>query len=85
MNGYNFSDRVRRVLQLAREEAARLRHQYVDSEHILLGIVREGEGIATAVLTQLNVDLEEIQKRIDIGQICHLCTRSVPPRSLMYG
>jgi ATP-dependent Clp protease ATP-binding subunit ClpC len=65
MNGYNFSDRVRRVLQLAREEAARLRHQYVDSEHILLGIVREGEGVAAAVLTQLNVDLKEIQKRID--------------------
>jgi ATP-dependent Clp protease ATP-binding subunit ClpC len=65
MNGYNFSDRVRRVLQLAREEAARLRHQYVDSEHILLGIVRDSEGVAAAVLTHLNVDLEEIKKRID--------------------
>jgi len=65
MNGYNFSDRVRRVLQLAREEAARLRHQYVDSEHILLGIVRDGEGVAAAVLARLNVDLEELRQRID--------------------
>src|SRR2546428_14069946 len=65
MNGYNFSDRVRRVLQLAREEAARLHHEYVGTEHILLGLIREGEGVGVAVLTNLNVDLEEICGRID--------------------
>ncbi|PYO59301.1 MAG: hypothetical protein DMD70_13435 [Gemmatimonadetes bacterium] len=65
MNGYNFSDRVRRVLQLAREEAARLHHEYVGTEHILLGLIREGEGVGAAVLTNLNVDLEEISRRIE--------------------
>ncbi len=65
MNGYNFSDRVRRVLQMAREEAARLHHHYVGTEHILLALIREGEGIAAAVLTNLNVDLEEIQQKIE--------------------
>src|SRR5438445_202005 len=41
MNGYNFTDRVRKVLQMAREEAARLHHEYVGTEHILLGLNRE--------------------------------------------
>ena len=65
MNGYNFTDRVRKVLQMAREEAARLHHEYVGTEHILLGLIREGEGVAAAVLTNLNVDLDEIQQRIE--------------------
>jgi len=65
MNGYNFTDRVRRVLRLAREEAARLHHEYVGTEHILLGLIREGEGVAATVLTNLNVDLEEISRRIE--------------------
>ncbi len=65
MNGYNFTDRVRMVLQLAREEAARLRHEYVGTEHILLGLIREGEGVAAAVLTNLNVDLEEVSAKIE--------------------
>src|SRR5205814_1760515 len=65
MNGYNFTDRVRKVLQMAREEAARLHHEYVATEHILPGLIREGEGVAAAVLTNLNVDLEEIQQKIE--------------------
>jgi ATP-dependent Clp protease ATP-binding subunit ClpC len=65
MNGYNFTDRVRKVLQMAREEAARLHHEYVGTEHILLGLIREGEGVAAAVLTNLSVDLDEIQQRIE--------------------
>ena len=65
MSGYNFTDRVRKVLQLAREEAHRLGHEYVGTEHILLGIIREGDGVAAAVLTNLNVDLEEISGRIE--------------------
>lgn len=65
MNGYNFSDRVRKVLRMAREEAARLRHEYVGTEHILLGIVREGEGVAAAVLTNLNVDFKQIKQAIE--------------------
>ena len=65
MNGYNFTDRVRKVLQMAREEASRLHHEYVGTEHILLGLIREGEGVAAAVLQNLNVDLEEIQQKIE--------------------
>ena len=65
MNGYNFTDRVRKVLQMAREEAARLHHEYVGTEHILLGLIREGEGVAAAVLQNLNVDLEDIQQKIE--------------------
>ena len=65
MNGYNFTERVRRVLQMAREEAQRLHHEYVGTEHILLGLIREGEGVAAAVLQNLNVDLDEVQQKIE--------------------
>jgi len=65
MNGYNFTDRVRKVLQMAREEAARLHHEYVGTEHILLGLIREGEGVAAAVLTNLGVELEDVQQKIE--------------------
>jgi ATP-dependent Clp protease ATP-binding subunit ClpC len=50
---------------MAREEAARLHHEYVGTEHILLGLIREGEGVAAAVLTNLSVDLEEVQQKIE--------------------
>jgi ATP-dependent Clp protease ATP-binding subunit ClpC len=65
MNGYNFTERVRKVLAMAREEAARLHHEYVGTEHILLGLIREGEGVAAAVLQNLSVDLEEVQQKIE--------------------
>src|SRR5207247_1835033 len=65
MNGYNFTDRVRKVLQMAREEAARLHHEYVGTEHILLGLIREGEGVAATVLQNLSVELDEIQQKIE--------------------
>ncbi len=65
MNGYNFTERVRKVLAMAREEAARLHHEYVGTEHILLGLIREGEGVAAAVMQSLNVDLDEIQQKIE--------------------
>jgi ATP-dependent Clp protease ATP-binding subunit ClpC len=61
----NFTDRVRKVLSMAREEATRLRHDYVGTEHILLGLIREGEGVAAAILTNLNVDLDELRNRIE--------------------
>jgi mRNA-degrading endonuclease toxin of MazEF toxin-antitoxin module len=62
---YNFTDRVRRILAMAREEAIRLQHDYVGTEHLLLGLIREGEGGAAAVLMNLNVDLEQIHERIE--------------------
>lgn len=64
MNGYNFTDRVRKVLQMAREEAMRLQHEYVGTEHILLGLLHEGEGVAAAALTNLKVDFEEVAANV---------------------
>jgi len=49
----NFSNRVQDVIRLSREEALRLGHDYIGTEHLLLGIIREGEGIAVKILDQL--------------------------------
>src|SRR4029078_8429495 len=65
MTGYNFTERVRKVLAMAREESARLQHEYVGTEHILLGLVREGEGGAATVLQNLQVDLDDVRFCID--------------------
>jgi len=62
---YNFTDRVRKVLAMARDEAIRLQHDYVGTEHILLGLIREGEGVAAAVLTNLSADLDQIHEGIE--------------------
>ncbi len=62
---YNFTERVRKVLSMARQEAIRFQHDYVGTEHILLGLIREGEGVAARVLGNLNVDLERIHKRVE--------------------
>jgi ATP-dependent Clp protease ATP-binding subunit ClpC len=62
---YNFTDRVRKVLAMARDEAVRLQHDYVGTEHILLGLIREGEGVAAAVLTNLAADLDQIHEQIE--------------------
>ena len=62
---YNFTDRVRKVLALAREEAIRLQHDYVGTEHILLGLIREGEGVAAAVLSNLAADLDELHRLVE--------------------
>jgi ATP-dependent Clp protease ATP-binding subunit ClpC len=60
-----FTDRVRRVIYYAREEANRLQHDYIGTEHLLLGIVREGEGIAAKVLGKLDLDFEQIQQAVE--------------------
>ena len=65
MNGYNFTERVRKVLALAREEAARLGHPYLGSEHELLGILREGEGVAIAILENLYAPPDEVRERLE--------------------
>jgi ATP-dependent Clp protease ATP-binding subunit ClpC len=64
MNGYNFTERVRRVLQIAREEAFELRHEYIGTEHILLGICREGEGVAAAALDKLDIDRTRVRDAV---------------------
>ena len=60
-----FSDQVKQVMQLAREEAARLGHNYIGTEHLLLGIIRGGKSTAVQVLTNLNLNLESIKQSID--------------------
>ncbi len=61
----NFSNRVQDVIRLSREEALRLGHDYIGTEHLLLGIIREGEGIAVKILRNLGVDLFKIKKAIE--------------------
>ncbi len=65
MNGYNFTERVRKVLAMAREEALRLHHEYVGTEHMLLGLIREGEGVASTVLDRLGIDAAKLQARLE--------------------
>jgi ATP-dependent Clp protease ATP-binding subunit ClpA len=60
MHGYNFTERVRKVLAMSREEAVRLGHEYVGTEHILLALIREGEGVAAAVMDSLSIDREAV-------------------------
>jgi len=60
-----FTERVRKVMYLAREEAGRLHHDYIGTEHLLLGIVREGEGIAATVLSNLGFDLDLIRQAVE--------------------
>ena len=60
-----FTDRVRRVMFLAREEAARLHHDYIGTEHLLLGIIREGEGLAATILSNLGLDLDVVRRTIE--------------------
>jgi ATP-dependent Clp protease ATP-binding subunit ClpC len=60
-----FTERVKKVLFLARDEAGRLQHDYIGTEHFLLGIVREGEGIAAKVLQNLGLSFEQIQQAIE--------------------
>jgi ATP-dependent Clp protease ATP-binding subunit ClpC len=56
-----FTERARKVLSLAQEEAQRFNHRYVATEHLLLGLVREGKGIAAGVLESLGVNLETLR------------------------
>ncbi|MBK8981023.1 MAG: ATP-dependent Clp protease ATP-binding subunit [Ignavibacteria bacterium] len=61
----NFSSRVQDVIRLSREEAIRLGHDYIGTEHLLLGIIREGEGIAIKIFKNLGVDAFKIKKTIE--------------------
>jgi ATP-dependent Clp protease ATP-binding subunit ClpC len=60
-----FTERARKVIILAKEEARRFNHDYIGTEHILLGLIREGEGVAAAVLEKLGVSLENIRLEIE--------------------
>jgi ATP-dependent Clp protease ATP-binding subunit ClpA len=60
-----FTDRARKVMLLANQEAQRLNHEYIGTEHILLGLVKEGSGIAANVLENLGIDLRKIRLEIE--------------------
>jgi len=60
-----FSNRVKEVISLSREEALRLGHDYIGTEHLLLGMIREGEGVAISVLKKLGVSLKELRATIE--------------------
>ena len=65
-----FTDRARRVVVLAQEEARMLNHNYIGTEHILLGLIHEGEGVAAKALELLNISLEAVRQQVEeiIGQ-----------------
>src|SRR5919199_211556 len=65
-----FTDRARRVVVLAQEEARMLSHNYIGTEHILLGLIHEGEGVAAKALESLNISLEAVRAQVEeiIGQ-----------------
>lgn len=60
-----FSNRVKEVISLSREEALRLGHDYIGTEHLLLGMIREGEGVAVALMKKLGVPLDELRGEIE--------------------
>src|ERR1019366_554037 len=66
-----FTDRARKVMQLANQEAQRFNHEYVGTEHVLLGLIKDGRGVAANVLQNLEVDLSnnrnEVEKIVQAG------------------
>ena len=60
-----FSNRVKEVISLSREEALRLGHDYIGTEHLLLGMIREGEGVAVSLLKKLGVSLQELREAVE--------------------
>jgi len=80
-----FTDRARRVVKLAEEEARRLDHNYIGTEHILLGLIREGEGVAAKALESLGISLDAARQQVEeiIGQGQQVPSEVIPftPRS----
>src|SRR4051794_4852485 len=60
-----FTDRARKVMQLANQEAQRFNHEYIGTEHVLLGLIKEGSGVAANVLKNLDVDLRKIRNEVE--------------------
>src|SRR5258708_12679272 len=61
-----FTERARTVFSLAQEEAQRFNHNYIGTEHLLLGLVREGDGVAAKVLSNLGVDLAQVRATVEL-------------------
>ena len=60
-----FSNRVKEVISLSKDEALRLHHDYIGTEHLLLGMIKEGEGVAISLLKKLGVKVEELKTSIE--------------------
>jgi len=60
-----FTDRARRVVVLAQEEARQLSHSYIGTEHVLLGLIHEGEGVAAKALESLGISLEAVREKVE--------------------
>ena len=73
-----FNDRAKRVLALAQDEAIRFNHNYIGTEHLLLGLIREGEGVAARVLSSLGVELPKVRTAVEfiVGRIASETTPS---------
>jgi ATP-dependent Clp protease ATP-binding subunit ClpC len=80
-----FTDRARKVMQLANQEAQRFNHEYIGTEHILLGLVKEGSGVAANVLKNLDIDLRkirlEVEKIVQGGQGSEMVTMGKLPQT----
>jgi ATP-dependent Clp protease ATP-binding subunit ClpC len=78
----NFTPRAQQVLALARKEADRFHHNYVGTEHLLLGLIKLGQGVAVSVLQKMGLDLEtvrsEVEKQVGIGQETKTPVGSIP-------
>jgi len=74
-----FTKRARNVLTLAQEEAQRFQHSYIGTEHLLLGLVREGEGVATQVLNNLGIQVDQVRHSVEaiIGRGGHIVSGEV--------
>ena len=60
-----FTDRAKKVMNLARQEAQRFNHEYLGTEHVLLGLVQEGSGVAANVLKNMDIDLNKIRNEVE--------------------
>jgi ATP-dependent Clp protease ATP-binding subunit ClpC len=60
-----FTDRARRVVILAQDEARMLNHDFIGTEHILLGLINEGQGVAASALQSLGISLEAVRQRVE--------------------
>ena len=71
-----FTDRAKKVMSFARQEAQKFNHEYIGTEHILLGLIKEGSGVAANVLKNLDVDLRKI--RLEVEKLVHAANPSAP-------
>jgi ATP-dependent Clp protease ATP-binding subunit ClpC len=74
------TERARRVMTLAHDEARRLNHDYIGTEHILLGLIHDGEGVAAEALESLGISLETVREQVEeiIGQSQHAPSGHIP-------